>query len=127
MCIMGKDPRRERANQDPVVAVVVAVAAESMLETLEKPSGKGKKVPLPTDICWRCGKGRLQKGQPCKAVEAVCRKCRTKGHYEKVCMKKSTHLVNVPGISTDSEMDYFKEHGDSVYAHMHMVHAMEIN
>ena len=23
-----------------------------------KPSGKGKKVPLPTDICWRCGKGR---------------------------------------------------------------------
>ena len=33
---MGKDPRKERANQDPVatvVAVVVAVAAESMLET----------------------------------------------------------------------------------------------
>ena len=34
------------------------------------PSGKGKKVPLPTDICWRCGKGRHQKGQPFKAVEA---------------------------------------------------------
>ena len=29
-----------------------------------KSSGKGKKVPLPTDICWRCGKGRHQKGQP---------------------------------------------------------------
>ena len=26
-----------------------------------KSSGKGKKVPLPTDICWRCGKGRHQK------------------------------------------------------------------
>ena len=113
MCIMGKDPRRERANQDPVVAVVavvVVVAAESMLAG--KPSGKGKKVPLPTDICWRCGKGRHQKGQPCKAVEAVCRNCGTKGHYEKVCMKKSTHLVNVPGTSTDSEPDYFNEHGD---------------
>ena len=84
-----------------------------------KPSGKGKKVPLPTDICWRCGKGRHQKGQPCKAVEAVCRNCGTKGHYEKVCMKKSTHSVNVPGTSTNSELDYFNEHGDPVYAHTH--------
>ena len=50
-------------------------------------SGKGKKVPLPIDICWRCGKGRHQKGQPCKAVEAVCRNCSIKRHYEKVCMK----------------------------------------
>ena len=35
MCTMGKDPRKEKANQDPVVAVaavVVAVAAVSMLE-----------------------------------------------------------------------------------------------
>ena len=31
-------------------------------------------------------------------------------------MKKSTHLVNVPGTSTDSELDYFNEHGDPVYA-----------
>ena len=120
---MGKDPRKERANQDPVVAVaavVVAVAAES------KP-GKGKKVPLPTDICWRCGKGRHQKGQPCKAVKAVCRNCGTKGHYEKVCMKKSTHLVNVPGTSTNSEPDYFSEHGDPVYAHTHTFHVKEFN
>ena len=38
MCIMGKDPSKERANPDPVVAVaaiVVVVAAESMLETLK--------------------------------------------------------------------------------------------
>ena len=46
-----------------------------------KSGGKGNKVPLPTDICWRCGKGRHQKGQPCKAVEAVCRICSIKGHY----------------------------------------------
>ena len=37
--------------------------------------GKGKKVPLPTDICWRCGKSRHQKGQHCKAMETVCRTC----------------------------------------------------
>ena len=34
-------------------------------------------------------------------------------------MKKPTHLVNVPGTSTDSEPDYFNEHGDPVYAHTH--------
>ena len=92
-------------------------------------SGKGKKVPLPTDIHWRCGKERHQKGQPCKAVEVVCRKHSIKGHYEKVCMKgKSTHLVNVPKASTssmDSYPDYFNKHGDPVYAHM--VNVKEIN
>ena len=92
-----------------------------------KPSGKGKKVPLPTDIYWRCGKGRHQKGQPCKAVVAVCRNCGTNGHYEKVCMKKLTCLVNVPGTSTDYELDYFSEHGDPVYAYAHMAHVKEIN
>ena len=65
--------------------------------------------------------------KPCKAVEAVCRSCGTKGHYEKVCMKKSTHLVGVPGTSTNSDPDYFNEHGEPVYAHAHMVHAKVIN
>ena len=40
MSIMENDPRRVRANKDPVAAVaavVVAVAAESMLGTLENP------------------------------------------------------------------------------------------
>ena len=92
-----------------------------------KSGGKGKKVPLLTDICWICGKGRHQKGQPCKAVEAVCRNCSIKGHYEKVCMKgkHSTHLVNIPEASTSSEPDYFNKHGDPVYAHM--VNVKEIN
>ena len=90
-----------------------------------KPTGKGRKVPLPTDICWRCGKSRHQKGQYCKALEAVCRSCGTKGHYE-VCMKESTHLVDVPGTSTNSDPDYFNEHGEPVYAHAHMVHVKAI-
>ena len=87
-----------------------------------KSGRKGRKVPLPTDICWRCGKGRHQKGQPCKALETVCRNCSIKGHYEKVCMKGkcSTHLVNVPEASNSSasDPDYYIEHGDPVYAHM---------
>ena len=81
-----------------------------------KSGGKGKKVPLPTDICWRYGKGRHQKGQMCKALEAVCRNCSIKGHFEKVCMKGkcSTHLVNVPEASNSStgKTDYYNEHGD---------------
>ena len=92
-----------------------------------KLTGKGRKSPLPNDICWRCGKPRHQKGQPCKALEAVCRGCGTKGHYEKVCLKKSAHLVGVPGNSTNSDPDYFNEHGESVYTHAHMVHAKELN
>ena len=61
------------------------------------------------------------------AMEAVCRSCGTKGYYEKVFMKKSTHLVGVLGTSTNSDPDYFSEHGEPVYAHAHMVHAMVIN
>ena len=42
-------------------------------------------------------------------------------------MKKSAHLVGVPGNSTNSDPDYFDKHGEPVYAHAHMVHAMELN
>ena len=52
-----------------------------------KPSGKGKKFPFLQDTCYRCGKGRHQKVQDCKAVDAMCRGCRKKGHFEKVCLK----------------------------------------
>ena len=53
-----------------------------------RPSGKfNKRPPLLPDTCYRCGKGRHQKAQDCKAVEAMCRGCGKKGHYEKVCLK----------------------------------------
>ena len=57
-----------------------------------KPSGKGRKFPFPQDTCYRCGKGRHQKVQDCKALDVMCRGCGKKGHFEKVCLKKcSTH------------------------------------
>ena len=40
---------------------------------------------------------------------------------------KSTHLVDVPSTSNHSELDYFNEHEDSVYAYAHMVNVKEIN
>ena len=64
-----------------------------------KPSGKGRKFPFLQDTCYRCGKGRHQKVQDSKAVDAMCRGCGKKGHFEKVCLKKcSTHSLEVPQL-----------------------------
>ena len=91
-----------------------------------KPSGKGKKCPFPPDTCYRCGKGRHQKAQDCKAVDATCRGCGKKGHFEKVCLKGkcSTHSLEVPQASTSSagagasEPLYFDDGGQPVYTYM---------
>ena len=82
---------------------------------------KGKKPPLPTDICWKCGKARHKKGQICKALKLICSNYRIMEHYEKVCMKKSAHLVNVPDDSNNSEPLYYDELGEPVYAQMYVV------
>ena len=123
MCIIGKDPRMEIANQDPV-AVVAVVAAESMLEMLENPLEIVRKSHYPLTSVGGVEEEGIKKVNIAKQWRQFAG---TKGHYEKVCMKKSTHLVNVPGTSTNSELDYFNEHGDPVYAHAHMVHDKEIN
>ena len=92
-----------------------------------KPSGKGRKLPLPPDTCYRCGKGRHQKVQECKAVDATCRGCGKKGHFEKVCLKGkcSTISLEVPQASTSTagagaggEPLYFDDGGQPVYTYM---------
>ena len=94
--------------------------------TSSKPSGKGKKLPFLPDTCYRCGKGRHQKVQDCKALDAMCRGCGKKGHFEKVCLKKhSTHSLEVPQASTSTagaeasgEPLYFSDEGQPVYTYM---------
>ena len=91
-----------------------------------KPSGKGKKLPFLQDTCYRCGKGRHQKVQDCKALDAVCRGCGKKGHFEKVCLKgkHSTHSLEVLQASTSTagagagEPLYFDDEGQPVYTYM---------
>ena len=91
-----------------------------------KPGGKGKKLPFLQDTCYRCGKGRHQKTRDCKALDAVCRGCGRKGHFEKVCLKAkhSTHSFEVPQASTSSagagasETLYFNDDGQPIFAHM---------
>ena len=92
--------------------------------TSSKPSGKGKKLPFPQDTCYRCGKNRHQKTLDCKALDAVCRGCGKKGHFEKVCLKAkhSTHSLKVPQASTSSagasEPLYFDNDGQPIFTHM---------
>ena len=94
--------------------------------TSSKPNGKGKKLPFPQDTCYRCGKGRHQKVQDCKALDVVCKGCGKKGHFEKVCLKAkhSTHSLEVPQASTStagagaSEPLYFDNDGQTVFTYM---------
>ena len=63
---------------------------------VSRPGGKfNKRPPLLPDTCYRCGKGRHQKAQDCKAVDITCRGCGKKGYYEKVCLqgKCSAHSL----------------------------------
>ena len=119
----GKGSKKSKSNPGKFQQSTVngsSGASSGRTGNPSKSGGKGNKVPLPTDICWRGGKGRHQKGKLCKALEAVCRNI--KGYFEKVCMKgnHSTHLVNVPKASNSStgEPDHYNEHGDPAYAHM---------
>ena len=91
-----------------------------------KPSGKGKKSPFLLDTCYRCGKGRHQKAQDCNAVDATCRGCGKKGHFEQVCLKGkcSIHSIEAPQTSTSSagaeagEPLYFDDGVQPVYTYM---------
>ena len=93
--------------------------------TSPKPSGKGRKLPFLQDTCYRCGRGRHQKVQDCKALDVMCRSCGKKGHFEKVCLKKcSTNSLEVPQASTSTagagagEPLYFDDGGQPVYTYM---------
>ena len=89
-----------------------------------RPSGKpNKRPPLLPDTCYRCGKGRHQKAQDCKAVDATCRGCGKKGHYEKVYLqgKCSAHSLKTQANSAGagaSEPLYFNDEGQPVYTYM---------
>ena len=80
----GKDKKKSKPGMFQHTASGSSGGSSGNTGNPSKHGGKSKKAPLPTDICWRCGKCRHQKGQDCKAVEVVCRGCGTKGQFEKV-------------------------------------------
>ena len=54
-----------------------------------------------TESCSWCGKSPKHDRQHCPAREAVCRKCKKKGHYQAVC--RSTAQVSVVQETTVSD------------------------
>ena len=97
-----------------------------------RPGGKfNKRPPLLPDTCYRCGKGRHQKAQDCKAVDATCRGCGKKGHYEKVCLqgKCSAHSLKTPQANSAGAGDplYFNDEGQPVYTYMVSVPHANVN
>ena len=54
-------------------------------------------------ICYHCGKGKHPPGQKCPALEAMCTKCKKKGHYATICQsyKSSKCGANLLQNSTD--------------------------
>ena len=76
------------------------------------------------DTCYCCGKGRYQKTQECKALDAVCQGCGTKGDFGKVCLKSkhSTNSLEVPQASNSATGAgnplYFNDDGKPVFAHI---------
>ena len=123
---MANQPRIRRVRSLQSGASEGSYRADRGHETSSKPSGKGKKLPFPQDTCYRCDKNRHQKTQDCKALDAVCRGCGKKRHFEKVCLKAkhSTHSLKVPQASTSSagaeagEPLYFDNDGQPIFAHM---------
>ena len=99
-----------------------------------RPSGKfNKRPPLLPDTCYRCGKGRHQKAQDCKAVDATYRGCGKKGHYEKVCLKGkcSAHSLETPQANSAGagagEPLYFNDEEQPVYTYMISVPHANVN
>ena len=70
------------------------------------------------------GREKQHKAQDCKAVDATCRGCGKKGHYEKVCLqgKCSAHSLETPQTTSAgagaSEPLYFNDEGQPVYTYM---------
>ena len=107
----GKASKKAKKKQRPkmaAVAVVLAVAAaESMLETLQNLLERARKFHYPLMSVGDVEKVGTRKVNLVKLWKQFAEAVELKDHYEKVCMKKSTHLVNIPGTSTNSEPDYF--------------------
>ena len=108
-----------------LVQVGAATGVIGAMELVLNPVERVRNFHSCTDTCYRCGKGRHQKVQDCKAVDTVCRGCGKKGHFKKVCLKKcSTHSLEVPQASTSTagagagEPLYFDDDGKPVYIYM---------
>ena len=106
-------------TQEQVGAVTrVTGAMEQVLNPVERVGSFHSHKTLVIDV------EKAEKTQECKALDAVCQGCSTKGHFEKVCLKSkcSTNSLEVPQASTSTtgadDPLYFNDDGEPVFAHM---------
>ena len=116
-------PRRGRShNLEQAAQGQVATMQGQATGDPDLVGNSNKRPPLLPDTCYRCGKGRHQKAQDCRAVDTTCRGCGKKGHYEKVCLKGkcSAHSLETPQANSAgaSELLYFNDEGQPVYTYM---------
>ena len=116
--------RRVRSLHSLVQVEAATGVTIGAMEMSSKPSGKGKKLPFPARHLIQMWERQTPKSnRTAKLVDAVCRGCGKKGHFEKVCLKAkcSTHSLEVPQASTStvgagaSEPLYFDDDGQPVY------------
>ena len=101
--------------------------------TNSKPDASGKFQTI-GEVCYRCGKGRLQPDQKCGAINAICNKCGKKGHYAVICKKgkgfphstRSAYVVEASSSAPTSqtEPDFYNECGQQIYVQSHMLQTM---
>ena len=73
---------------------------------------KREKIDISSARCPRCGYKPNHPKSKCPARDEVCRTCKLKGHYAKVCRNKTYNIEEVSTYSSD-ESDSSKE-----YAHL---------
>ena len=126
MSSMESQPKARRVKSLHSLVQVGAITRAKAMEQVLSLVEKARSFQFPQDTCYRCGKGRHQNTQDCKALDVTCRGCGKKGHFEKVCLKAkcSTHSLEVPQASTStagagaSEPLYFDDDGQPVFTHM---------
>ncbi|KAL9982765.1 hypothetical protein ACROYT_G004862 [Oculina patagonica] len=90
----------------------LAKVAEVQAVREEKSKSENKK-------CYRCGGNYPHKGLPCPALNEICKHCRKKGHFTKVCQSR----LNSKKVNTVEEKDS-DESTDEEHTYRITLHSM---
>ena len=102
-----------RAEVPNVVTVVHSKAKWGKKSSTSQKLEKNVKEVL----CYRCGlKGHLASDTRCPAIKQVCRKCKGKGHFARVCKNKENKLHSkAKGVNfVDDDEDFDSSSSDEV-------------
>ena len=109
------------------------VLRESTIETVKtcrqprglKPRNKFTRPAPRPQGCTRCGQSPPYGRQQCPAKEAICHKCRKKGHYKSCCKTR----VSIREVNLDSDNEVFVGvvHGETAGTKTPCVMELQLN